>query len=84
MDLSAAKLTAYGFNFKALKSIYSYINNRKQRVWINESLIELAELLFGVPQRSFFGPFLFIVFLFDLFYFEQYIDIAGYNDGSTS
>ena len=83
MDLSAAKLTAYGFNFKALKSIYSSLII-ENRVWINESLIELAELLFGVPQRSFFGPFLFIVFLFDLFYFEQYIDIAGYNDGSTS
>ena len=54
------------------------------KLWINESLIELAGLLFGIPQRSFFGPFLFVVFLFDLFYFEQYIDIAGYNGDSTS
>ena len=34
-ELIIANLSAYGFDFKALKLIYSYINNRKQRVRIN-------------------------------------------------
>ena len=39
-ELLIAKLSAYGFDFKTLKFIYSYINNRKQRVRINESFSE--------------------------------------------
>ena len=35
-QLLIGKLSAYGFDFKALKFISSYINNRKQRVRINE------------------------------------------------
>ena len=31
-ELLIGKLSAYGFDFKALKFIYRYINNRKQRV----------------------------------------------------
>ena len=51
-ELLIAKLSANGFDFKALKFTHSYINNRKQRVKINESFSEWAELLVGVPQGS--------------------------------
>ena len=66
-ELLIAKLSAYGFNFKALKFIYSYSNNRKQRVRINESFSEWAELLFGVPQGSILGLLLVVIFLCDSF-----------------
>ena len=72
-ELSVAKLSSYGFDFKALKLIYSYINNRKQRVRKNESFNEWAELLFGSPQGC----------IFDLCDFEEYIHIASYNDDIT-
>ena len=52
-ELSVAKLSSYGFDFKALKLIYSYINNRKQRVRKNESFNEWAELLFGSHKDAF-------------------------------
>ena len=58
------KLSAYKFDFKALKLIYSYINNRKQGVRINESFSEWAELIFGMPRGSILGPIFFILFLY--------------------
>ena len=36
-ELLIAILSAYGFDFKALKFIYSYINNRKQSVESNKT-----------------------------------------------
>ena len=82
-ELLIAKLSAHGFDFKALKFIYSYINNRKQKVRTNESFSEWAELIFAVPQGSILGPLFFIIFLCDLFYFEEYIDITSYADDNT-
>ena len=82
-ELLIAKLTAYRFDLKALKFIYSYINNRKKKVRINEKCSRRGELLFGVPQRSILYRLLFIIFLCDLFHFEKYIDAAGYADSNT-
>ena len=66
-----------------MKFIYSYINKRKQRVRKNECFREWTDLLFGVPQGPILDPPLFITFLCDLFYFEEYIYIASYVDDST-
>ena len=70
-ELLIAKLCVYGSDFKALKFMYSYINNRNQRVRINKSLGGWPEILYGEPQGSILGPLLLIIFLCDLFYFEE-------------
>ena len=36
-DLIIAKLEAYDFHMNALKLVYDYLSNRKQRVKINEA-----------------------------------------------
>ena len=36
-ELLIAKLNAYGLHLPALKSIYDYLSNRKQRIKINSS-----------------------------------------------
>ena len=62
-ELLLAKLHAYGFSISALRPIYSYLVNRKQKTKINSCYSFWEEILFGVPQGSTLGPLLFENFL---------------------
>ena len=57
-DLLTAKLDAYGLNKKALRLVFSYLTNRKQRVKINSAYSDWFEILVGVPQGLVLGPLL--------------------------
>ena len=82
-DLIIAKLNSYGFNLTALNLIHNYLTKRKQRTKINHSYSAWEDILFGVPQGSILGPFVFNIFLSDLFLIVDDIDIANYADDST-
>ena len=58
-----AKLHAYGFSIPALRLMYSYLRNRKQRTKINSAYSCWEEIIFGVPRGSILGPLLFNIFL---------------------
>ena len=78
------RLHAYGFENDALKFIYSYLEERKQRTKINFSNSSFAEILFGVPQGSILGPLLFNAYICDLFYDIDDLDFASFADDNTS
>ena len=44
-ELLIVKLHAYGFSLSALRLMYSYLSNRKQRKKINESYSSWEEIL---------------------------------------
>ena len=82
-ELIIAKLEAYGFQIDALRLVYDYLSNRKQRVKLNKTFSSGRDLEYGVPQRSILGPLLFSIHLCDLFYFLDDLDIATYTDDTT-
>ena len=62
-EFLVAKRNAYGFSKEKIRLIFSYLNNRKQRVKINKTLSSWRELLYGVPYGSVLGP-IFLKYIF--------------------
>ena len=63
-DLVITKFYAYS---TWSQFIHSYLNDRKQKVTINNQHSSFEEILFGVPQVSILRPLLFNIFISDLF-----------------
>ena len=82
-DLIIAKLNAYGFSLPALNLIQNYLADRKLRTKINDSYSPQSDILFGVPQGSILKPFLFNIFLSDLFLIVKDVNNANDADDKT-
>ena len=81
-DLFIAKLHAYGFDYMALKLMYSYLTERLQRVRINASFSSWRNISVSVPQGSILEPDLYNINSNDLFLF-LILDIANFADDNS-
>ena len=66
-ELLLAKPNAYCFESRSLYFLYSYLENRKQRVKVNSSYNDFDEILTGVSQESTLGLLLFNLYIRKLF-----------------
>ncbi len=81
--LLITKMSAYGLGNKVCEFMASYLSERYQRVKISNRRSSWTPLLKGIPQGSCLGPFLFNIFMNDIFYFREIGDPANYADDNT-
>ena len=82
-ELLIAKLDTYVFSLPALKLVHDNLSNRKQKTKVNRTNSSWLEIVFGVPQGSILGTLLFKIFMADLFFILNDIDIASYADDNA-
>ena len=77
------KLAELGVGNVMLKWVKSYLDNRKQRVFANNTYSQFQTITQGVPQGSVLGPLFYIIYANDLPKIVKNCEIALYADDTV-
>ena len=66
-DLLIAKLEVYGLDNGSHCLLFNYLSFRKQRTKVGSAYSKWSKIRRGIPQASILGPFLFNIFINDMF-----------------
>ena len=78
-----AKLHAYRISVEAPKVLLSNLQESRKKVKINTTFSSSTQLIQGVPQGSVLGPMLFNIYINDMFFALNEIDICNFADDTT-
>ena len=70
-------------DLNSLRYLNDYVSNRMQRVRINNDFSQWKDIIYGVPQGSILDPLFFNIYIIDLFYFTENVDMTNYADYTT-
>ena len=81
-DLILKKLkNQFGIDGRLLKFLKNYLQNRKQKVVLDNHISDTVDVLSGVPQGSIIGPLLFVLFINDIYNnLDKGTNVALYAD----
>ena len=77
------KLEMYGIRGVANDWFQSYLSNRKQYVYLNNTASDLCSLNCGIPQGSVLGPLLFLLYINDFNRCSNIFDFRLFADDSN-
>ena len=77
------KLESYGIRGVPLAWFESYLTNRKQYVALGDTESSYQTMVWGIPQGSSLGPFLFLIYINDLPNCSEFLSFKIFADDTN-